>query len=47
MSRGAAAPLHQWASRSCLYGSVPLGYSTTFKKKYDEIKFILEKISYQ
>jgi len=30
-----------------LYGSVPLGYSTTFKEKYDEIKFVLEKNSFQ
>ena len=30
-----------------LYGSVPLGHSTTLKEKYDEIKFILEKISYR
>ena len=29
-----------------LYGSV-LGYSTTLKEKYDEIKFVLEKISYK
>ena len=27
-----------------LYGSVPLGHSTTLKEKYDEIKFVLEKI---
>ena len=30
-----------------LYGSVPLGHSTTLKEKYDEIKFFLEKISYR
>ena len=30
-----------------LYGSVPLGHSTTLKEKYDEIKFGLEKISYK
>ena len=29
------------------YGSVPFGHSTTFKEKYDEIKFVLEKISYK
>ena len=28
-----------------LYGSVPLGHSTTLKEKYDEIKFVLKKIS--
>ncbi|XP_077974510.1 uncharacterized protein LOC144430449 [Styela clava] len=30
-----------------LFGSVPLGHSTTLKEKYDEIKFALEKISYR
>ena len=30
-----------------LYGSVPLGHSTTLKEKYIEIKFGLEKISYK
>lgn len=29
-----------------LYGSVPLGHSTTLKEKYEEIKFVLEKIKY-
>ena len=29
-----------------LYGSIPLGHSTTLKEKYDEIKFVLEKNSY-
>ena len=28
------------------YGSVPLAHSTTLKEKYDEIKYVLEKISY-
>ena len=30
-----------------LYGSVPLGHSTTLKEKYNEIKFVLEKSSYR
>ena len=30
-----------------LYGSVPLGHSTTLKEKYEKIKFALEKISYR
>ena len=30
-----------------LYGSVPPRHSTTLKEKYDEIKFVLEKISYK
>ena len=30
-----------------LYGSVPIGHSTTLKEKYDEIKYILKKISYK
>jgi hypothetical protein len=29
-----------------LYGSIPLGHSTTMKEKYDEIKLVLEKILY-
>ena len=32
---------------SNLYGSVPLGHSTTLEEKNDEIKFVLEKISYR
>ena len=30
-----------------LYGSIPLGHSMTLEEKYDEIKFVLEKISYR
>ena len=30
-----------------LYVSVPLGHSKTLEEKYDEIKFVLEKISYR
>ena len=30
-----------------VYGSVPLGHSATLKEKYDEIKFVLGKISYR
>ena len=29
------------------YGSVPLGHLTTLKERYDEIKFVLVKISYK
>ena len=29
------------------FGSIPLGHSTTLKEKYNEIKFVLEKISYK
>ncbi len=29
-----------------LYDSVPLAHSTTLKEKYEEIKFVLEKILY-
>ena len=30
-----------------LYESVSLGHSTTLKEKYNEIKFVMEKISYK
>ena len=30
-----------------LYGSIPIAHSTTLKEKYEEIKFVLEKICYE